>query len=30
MIILKLFLEEQGLSPCPESNRFRIGTSGVI
>ena len=30
MIILKLILEEQRLSPCTESNRFRIGTSGVI
>jgi hypothetical protein len=30
MIVLKLILEEQRLSPCTESNRFRIGISGVI
>jgi len=30
IIILKLILEEQGLSPCTGSNSFRIGPSGVI
>jgi hypothetical protein len=29
-IILKFILEEKGLGPCTESNKFRTGTSGVI